>query len=39
LTAPAYIPIPRHPEYAVASEEAEQLHTLGDLTIISVPAI
>jgi hypothetical protein len=39
LTAPAYIPIPRHPEYAGASEEAEQLHTLGDLTIISVPAI
>jgi hypothetical protein len=38
LTAPAYIPIPRHLEYAGASE-AEQLHTLGDLTIIIVPAI
>jgi hypothetical protein len=24
MTAPAYIPIPRHPEYAGASDEAEQ---------------
>jgi hypothetical protein len=25
MTAPAYIPIPRHPEYAGASEEAKQV--------------
>ena len=28
MTAPAYIPIPRHPEYAGASDEAEQLPVL-----------
>jgi hypothetical protein len=32
MTAPAYIPIPRHPEYAGASEEAEQLPNAPDVS-------
>jgi hypothetical protein len=32
MTAPAYIPIPRHPEYAGASDEAEQLPHCPDVT-------
>ena len=32
MTAPAYIPIPRHPEYAGALEEAEQLPNAPDVS-------
>ena len=32
MTAPAYIPTPRHPEYAGASDEAEQLPHCPDVT-------
>ena len=32
MTAPAYIPIPRHPEYAGASEEAEHASDAPDVS-------
>jgi hypothetical protein len=32
MTAPAYIPIPRHPEYAGASEDAEHLPNAPDVS-------
>jgi hypothetical protein len=32
MTAPAYIPIPRHPEYAGASAEAEHLPNAPDVS-------
>ena len=32
MTAPAYIPIPRHPEYAGASDEAEQTPDAPDVS-------
>ena len=34
MTAPAYIPIPRHPEYAGASEDAEHLPNAPDLSFV-----
>ena len=32
MTAPAYIPIPRYPEYAGASDEGKQLPHCPDVT-------